>query len=156
MLQKNRDLAMPVFVTTKDFDVSKEVAQLVGTREDIGAVVTFTGLCRREGENSTLTLECYEDMAHEELTRIMQQAKARWNLIEALIIHRYGEFQPADQIMMVATLSSHRKDAFEAAEFLMDYLKTDAPFWKLAAINGKANWVEAKAEDDAAKARWIP
>lgn len=145
---------MPVFVTSKNFDVSKEVAQMVGARDDIGAVVTFTGLCRREGANSTLTLECYEEMAHEELTRILEQAKTRWQLIDALIIHRYGTFNPADQIMMVATLSSHRKDAFEAAEFLMDFLKTDAPFWKLAAIDGKASWVEAKSTDDEAKARW--
>jgi molybdopterin synthase catalytic subunit len=146
---------MPVIVTTKRFNAGQELNKLTQDVQDTGAVVSFTGLCRNEsGSISTLTLECYEEMAKAELEDLERQALARWPLQGSLIIHRYGEMHAGDEIVFVATLSKHRKAAFEAAEFLMDFLKTQAPFWKLEKRGEEAKWVEAKEEDDKARERW--
>jgi len=133
-------------VQTEDFDISKEIATLAGGRTDIGAVVTFSGLVR----DVMLTLEHYPGMTERELGKIEAEANARWKLQGVSIIHRVGELAPGDNIVLVITASAHRKDAFEAAEFLMDYLKTRAPFWKREG----EDWVEAKASDDEAADRW--
>ena len=133
-------------VQTEDFDVSNEIAALTKGRSDIGAVVTFSGLVR----DVTLTLEHYPGMTERELDRIEAEAHERWALQASLIVHRVGELAPGDNIVLVVTASAHRKDAFEAAEFLMDYLKTRAPFWKR---EGEV-WVEAKTSDDEAAERW--
>jgi molybdopterin synthase catalytic subunit len=142
------------------FDVSAEVATLTRGRTDIGAVVTFTGLCRADenGEPiAALTLEHYPDMAEAEIARHVEEARARWPLQGVTVIHRYGRIAPGEGIVLVVTVSSHREAAFAAASFLMDYLKTRAPFWKQVekVSSGKA-WVEAKAADDAAAERWAP
>lgn len=139
------------------FDVAAESAQLTGGRTDIGAVVTFTGICRgSEGgaELHALTLEHYPQMAEEEIARHVDTALGRWPLLGVTVIHRYGRLVPGDPIVLVATTSSHREAAFAAAEFLMDYLKTQAPFWKQVEYADKSNWVEAKVSDDAAAERW--
>lgn len=133
-------------VQTEDFDVSTEIKNLVSARTDIGAVVTFSGLVR----DVNLTLEHYAGMTEREITKIEAEANARWKLQASLIIHRVGELQPGDNVVLVIAASKHRKDAFEAAEFLMDYLKTRAPFWKREGDT----WVEAKSSDDAAAERW--
>lgn len=133
-------------VQTEDFDISAEIAALTKGRTDIGAVATFSGLVR----DVTLTLEHYAGMTERELSKIEAEANARWSLQACLIIHRVGTLQPGDNIVLVITASAHRKDAFEAAEFLMDYLKTRAPFWKREGDT----WVEAKASDDDAAERW--
>jgi molybdopterin synthase catalytic subunit len=141
----------------EDFDVAAETAALTRGRSDIGALVTFTGICRgaESGEPiAALTLEHYPGMAEEEIGRHVEEAKSRWPLLGVTVIHRYGRMTPGENIVFVATVSSHREAAFAAAEFLMDYLKTRAPFWKqVESKSGKA-WVEAKGADDAAAARW--
>ncbi len=141
-------------VQAEDFDIGAEVAALQRGRTDIGAVVTFTGIVRGGDGLRSMTLEHYPGMTEAELERVEAEARARWPLSDALIIHRFGELQPGDNIMMVATASAHRKAAFEAAEFLMDYLKTSAPFWKKEAA-ATESWVSAKDEDDEAAARWL-
>tara|TARA_R110000868_G_scaffold163559_2_gene395798 strand:- start:742 stop:1155 length:414 start_codon:yes stop_codon:yes gene_type:complete len=133
-------------VQTEDFDINDEIAALTEGRSDIGAVVTFTGLVR----DVTLTLEHYAGMTERELDKLEADANARWQLQGVTIIHRIGTLHPADNIVLVVTASKHRKDAFEAAEFLMDYLKTRAPFWKREGDE----WVEAKDSDDTAAERW--
>ena len=137
--------------------VAAETRSLVGGRTDVGAVVTFTGVCRGDenGEPiAALNLEHYPGMAEAEIARHVDEARARWPLAAALVIHRYGRIFPGEDIVLVATASSHRQAAFAAAEFLMDYLKTRAPFWKqVERVSGSA-WVEARAEDDAAAERW--
>jgi len=139
------------------FDVNAEAARLTRGRTDIGAVVTFTGLCRADenGEPiAALTLEYYPGMAEAEIARHVEQARARWPLLGVTVIHRHGRIAPGEVIVLVATASSHREAAFAAAEFLMDYLKTRAPFWKqVEKISGTA-WVDAKAADDSAAERW--
>ena len=126
-------------------------------RTDIGAVVTFTGICRGD-ENSkpiaALTLEHYPAMAEAEIARHVEEAESRWALLGVTVIHRYGRIEPGEDIVLVVTASSHRQDAFAAAEFLMDYLKTQAPFWKRVEQPAGATWVEAKSADDAAAERW--
>lgn len=137
------------------FDLAKEVAPLTAGRSDVGAVVTFTGLCRDEaGTLSALEIEHYPGMAEEEIGRVVAQALARWPLEGVVAIHRCGMIQPGEPIVLVATASRHRAEAFAAAEFLMDYLKTSAPFWKKQHGDRRGNWVEAKAEDDAAREKW--
>jgi molybdopterin synthase catalytic subunit len=139
------------------FDVGAEVAKLTGGRTDIGAVVTFTGLCRADenGEPiAALTLEHYPDMAEAEIARHVEEANARWSLMGVTVIHRHGRIVPGEGIVLVATVSSHREAAFAAASFLMDYLKTRAPFWKQVEKTSGATWVDAKATDDAAAQRW--
>ncbi|MDO8421830.1 MAG: molybdenum cofactor biosynthesis protein MoaE [Parvibaculum sp.] len=133
-------------VQTEDFDINDEIAALTEGRSDIGAVVSFTGLVR----DVTLTLEHYAGMTERELSKLEADANARWQLQGVTIIHRIGTLHPADNIVLVVTASKHRKDAFEAAEFLMDYLKTRAPFWKREGDE----WVEAKDSDDTAAERW--
>ena len=133
-------------VQTEDFDISNEIAALTKDRSDVGAVVTFSGLVR----DVTLTLEHYPGMTERELGKIEAEANARWSLQACLIVHRIGTLEPGDNIVLVVTASAHRRDAFEAAEFLMDYLKTRAPFWKREG----EDWVEAKASDDEAAERW--
>ena len=141
----------------EDFDAAAEQAALTRGRTDVGAVVTFTGICRgaESGEPiAALTLEHYPGMAEAEIARHVEEATSRWPLLGVTVIHRYGRIAPGENIMMVATTSSHREAAFAAAEFLMDYLKTRAPFWKqVESKSGKA-WIEAKGADDQAAARW--
>jgi molybdopterin synthase catalytic subunit len=144
------------------FDVAAEVKKLTNRRNDIGAVVTFTGICRADenGEKiAALTLEHYPGMAEAEIARHVDEASARWPLLGATVIHRFGRIAPGEDIVMVATASSHREAAFAAAEFLMDYLKTRAPFWKQVEKPSGTNlvektWVDAKAADDVAAERW--
>ena len=141
----------------EEFDAAAEAAALTRGRTDIGALVTFTGICRgaESGEPiAALTLEHYPGMAETEIARHVEEAKTRWPLMGVTVIHRYGRIAPGENIVLVVTASSHREAAFAAAEFLMDYLKTRAPFWKqVEAVTGKT-WVEAKDADDAAAARW--
>ena len=141
----------------EDFDAGAEAAALTRGRTDIGALVIFTGICRgaESGEPiAALTLEHYPGMAEAEIARHVEEAKSRWPLLGVTVTHRYGRIAPGESIMIVATTSSHREAAFEAAEFLMDYLKTKAPFWKqVESQSGKA-WIEAKGADDQAAARW--
>jgi molybdopterin synthase catalytic subunit len=141
------------------FDAAAEAAKLSRGRTDVGAVVTFTGICRgsEAGEPiAALTLEHYPGMAEAEIERHVQEAAERWPLLGVTVIHRHGRIVPGEDIMMVATASSHREAAFAAAEFLMDYLKTRAPFWKQVEKAGATSWIEAKATDDAAAQRWAP
>ena len=138
-------------------DVAAEAAKLTLGHEDAGAVVTFTGICRgAEGGEpiAALTLEHYPGMAEAEIERHVADAVSRWPLIGVTVIHRYGRIVPGEDIVMVVTVSSHREAAFAAAEFLMDYLKTRALFWKQVEKAGAKSWVEAKAGDDAAASRW--
>jgi molybdopterin synthase catalytic subunit len=140
-----------------DFDVAHEIAQLTKGRTDIGAVVTFSGICRGTeggGEIAALTLEHYPGMAEAEIERHAQDAMARWPLQGLTVIHRFGRIEPGQNIVLVLTASQHRQAAFEAAEFLMDYLKTSAPFWKQEEGAKDTKWIEARAHDDAAAARW--
>ena len=140
-----------------DFDAALESAKLTQGRTDIGAVVTFAGLCRDEGGKlAALELEHYPGMAEEEIGRVVDQAIERWPLQGVTVIHRFGKIEPGAQIVLVVTASSHRIAAFDAATFLMDYLKTRAPFWKKEHHkDGTAgDWVEAKEADDDAAARW--
>lgn len=139
------------------FDLAAEAAKLSRDRADVGAVVTFTGICRgaEDGEPiAALNLEHYPGMAEAEIERHVAEAQDRWPLTGVTVIHRFGRIEPGEDIMMVATASAHRQAAFAAAEFLMDYLKTRAPFWKQIEKAGGAAWVEAKASDDAAAERW--
>jgi molybdopterin synthase catalytic subunit len=141
----------------EQFDANAEVAALTRGRTDVGAVVTFTGVCRADenGEPiAALTLEHYPGMAEAEIGRHVEEAKARWPLLGVTVIHRHGRLTPGDVIVLVATASSHREAAFAAAAFLMDYLKTRAPFWKRVEKPSGTTWVEAKASDDAATERW--
>ena len=145
------------------FDAANEIAALTRGRADIGAVVTFTGICRAEenGEPiAALNLEHYPDMAEAEIGRHIEAARQRWPLLGVTVIHRYGRIAAGEGIVLVVTASSHREAAFAAAEFLMDYLKTRAPFWKqIEKPGGKTShkiWVEAKASDDTATERWKP
>jgi molybdopterin synthase catalytic subunit len=140
------------------FDVAAEIAAISAGRTDIGAVVTFTGLVRdtaKDRKLAAMTLEHYPGMTERELGEIEAAARARWQLDGVTIIHRYGRLVPGDPVVLVVTASSHRRDAFEAAEFLMDYLKTRAPFWKKeTALDGSGDWVDARETDATAEARW--
>jgi molybdopterin synthase catalytic subunit len=154
-------MAMPlqpkIRVQAEDFDLGAEMARFTSQSDNIGAIVNFTGLCRDEhGRLSALELEHYPGMADEKLTEIAQQAAARWQLYGLTIIHRFGKIKPGENIVLVITASSHRRAAFEAADFLMDYLKTDAPFWKKEHLSdgSSGHWVEAKICDEADKQRW--
>lgn len=150
--------AVPVVrVQAGDFDTAAEIAALTAGRPDIGAVVTFCGLCRdEEGRLSALELEHYPGMAEAEIARIAAEAVERWSLDGLTVIHRYGKLRPGENIVLVACASSHRQAAFEAADFLMDYLKSRAPFWKKEhrTDGSEGNWVEAKESDEQAAARW--
>jgi molybdopterin synthase catalytic subunit len=144
-------------IQREDFDLDAEIAALTAGRNDIGAVVSFTGFCRDEGGRlAALELEHYPGMAEAEIGRVATDAAARWPLLGLLAIHRYGLVRPGERIVLVVTASTHRQAAFEAADFMMDYLKTRAPFWKREhLVNGTVGgWVEATTKDDAAAARW--
>jgi len=139
------------------FDLAAEVDQLTNGRTDIGAVVTFTGICRADesGEPiAALTLEHYPGMAEAEIARHVDEARARWPLLGVTVVHRYGRIVPGEVIVLVVTASSHRQPAFAAAEFLMDYLKTRAPFWKQVEKPAGTDWVDAKLADESAAQRW--
>ena len=141
------------------FDAAHEAARLLRGRTDVGAVVTFTGICRGEEADAPLvamTLEHYPGMAEAEVARHVETAQRRWPLLGVTVIHRFGRLAPGDQIVLVVTAAAHRQDAFAAAEYLMDYLKTRAPFWKRVETARGAAWVEAKQSDDALAERWMP
>lgn len=151
-------MAVTIRIQSDSFDVAAETAALTAGRPDIGAVVAFTGLCRDEGGRlSALELEHYPGMAEAEMARIAVEAQQRWPLLGLTIIHRFGQIVPGEDIVLVLTASTHRRAAFEAAEFLMDYLKTQAPFWKREHLKDGTvgDWVEAKGADDLAAGRWV-
>ncbi|WP_128293809.1 molybdenum cofactor biosynthesis protein MoaE [Afifella aestuarii] len=144
-------------IQPQSFDIEEESKRLTQGRSDVGALVTFTGYCRDEGGTlAALTLEHYPGMAEAEIGRIAEEAAARWPLSGLTAIHRHGRILPGEPIVLVAAASSHRQAAFEAASFLMDYLKTRAPFWKKEERVGDrdGDWVQTKATDDAAAGRW--
>jgi molybdopterin synthase catalytic subunit len=146
-----------VAVQAQDFDIEAEIARLTRGNSNTGAVVTFTGVCRDEGGTlAALELEHYAGMAESEMQRIAAEAAERWPLAGVTIIHRYGKMKPGDRIVLVVTASEHRQAAFEAAGFLMDYLKSRAPFWKKEHMRDgtEGEWVSAAARDDEAAARW--
>jgi molybdopterin synthase catalytic subunit len=146
-----------VRIQAESFDVPAETARLTSGRADIGGIVTFTGLCRDEGGRlKALELEHYPGMAEEEISRVATSAWSRWPLLGLTAIHRFGLIRPGEDIVLVIAASAHRRAAFEAADFMMDYLKTRAPFWKREHLTDGSigGWVEAKAEDDAAAQRW--
>jgi molybdopterin synthase catalytic subunit len=148
---------MTVSVQREDFDIAAEMARLTAADPDIGAVVSFTGLVRQmtgDGPITGMALEHYPGMTEQALEEIAAVAQARWPLQGVRVIHRYGSLEPGDRIVLVLTASRHRQAAFEAAEFLMDYLKTRAPFWKKEDHAGGARWVDARDADDSAAARW--
>lgn len=146
-----------VRIQREPFDAAAEAAKLTRGRTDVGAVVSFTGICRgSEGSEpiAALTLEHYPGMAEAEIERHVAEAVSRWPLLGVTAIHRYGRIAPGEDIVLVVATSSHREAAFAAAEFLMDFLKTRAPFWKQVEKAGEKSWVEAKAADDSAAERW--
>lgn len=149
---------MAVRVQPEPFDVAGEIAALTHGRVDVGGVVTFTGLVRGDvdgRELRTLTLEHYPGMTEDELARVEAEAHARFDVIDTLIVHRIGALKPGDGIVLVAALSRHRQAAFDAGQFLMDYLKTRAPFWKKESFaDGGGDWVDSRESDSVAEARW--
>ena len=147
---------MTVRVQEEPFDFGAEANAFATGRTDAGAVVTFTGIVRdlARGDLDRMVIEHYPGMTERALDKIEADARARWDLRDVLIIHRYGAMGPGDMIMMVATASPHRVDAFEAAEFLMDFLKSRAPFWKKEITQSGEEWVASKAEDEDALSRW--
>ncbi|MEG1969570.1 MAG: molybdopterin synthase catalytic subunit MoaE [Burkholderiaceae bacterium] len=148
---------MSVRVQTDDFDVGAEMARLRQDNPKIGAIASFVGVVRdlNEGDAvATMTLEHYPGMTERALAAIVERAKARWELFDVRVIHRVGELAPTDQIVLVIVTSSHRGEAFAACEFVMDWLKTEAPFWKKEVTPAGGRWVDARESDDAARARW--
>jgi molybdopterin synthase catalytic subunit len=148
---------MPVRIQEQDFDVSDELAALRAGDAGIGAVASFVGVVRDLNDASrvsTLTLEHYPGMTEKALSQIVDHAKQRWDIVDALVIHRVGELKPRDQIVLVAVTSAHRGESFAACQFIMDYLKTRAPFWKKELTPEGERWVEARASDEDAAARW--
>ena len=143
-----------VKIQPADFDVASEMADLRGRSGDVGAIATFTGHVRAEDNLTALTLEYYPAMTAREIARHAAEAQRNWPLLGVTIIHRVGRLLPGDRIVLVAAAASHRRAAFEACEFLMDYLKVHAPFWKQEERGGATNWVEAKAKDDGDAKRW--
>ncbi|WP_136415476.1 molybdopterin synthase catalytic subunit MoaE [Herbaspirillum sp. ST 5-3] len=148
---------MPIRVQTQDFDLGKEVAELRADQPQVGAVVAFVGTVRDMNEGagvSEMELEHYPGMTEKALEGIVAQARTRWSLFDALVIHRVGPLKPLDQIVLVAVTSAHRGEAFAACEFIMDYLKTQAPFWKKEQTPQGSRWVDARVTDDKAMAKW--
>ena len=140
-----------------DFDIAREISALTAEHGDIGAVVSFTGICRGSEDGAAiaaLTLEHYPGMAETEIARHAETAMSRWPLSGIRVVHRVGRITPRENIVLVVTASRHRQAAFEAAEFMMDYLKANAPFWKRVEAAGGTKWIEARDHDDAAAARW--
>jgi molybdopterin synthase catalytic subunit len=145
-------------VQREDFDVGAELTKLTAGRHDVGGVVSFVGLVRDMAGGAkigAMTLEHYPGMTEKQLGEIEAEARRRWPLAAALIIHRYGRLEPGDRIVLVATASAHRQAAFDACQFLIDWLKTKAPFWKLEDTDRGAQWVAAEASDDTAAQRWV-
>ena len=148
---------MPVRVQTEDFDAGAEIARLRAANPAVGAVASFIGVARDRNDGASvalLTLEHYPGMTEHALEEIVAQARTRWELIDDLIVHRVGDLRPLDQIVLVVVTSAHRGAAFAACEFVMDYLKTEAPFWKREATPGGERWVEARDSDASAQQRW--
>ena len=148
---------MSVRVQEADFDLNAEILRLRQTNPKIGAVASFIGVCRdlNDGDTvKTMTLEHYPGMTEKSIQHIIEQAKARWELYDVLVIHRVGTLRPTDQIVLVVVTSAHRGEAFAACEFVMDYLKTRAPFWKKEDTSAGGRWVDARESDDAAATRW--
>ena len=148
---------MTIRLQREPFDAAVEAAKLTRGRTDVGAVVAFTGICRGDEAGAKLiamTLEHYPDMAEAEVARHVEAAEQRWPLLGVTVIHRHGRLEPGEDIVLVVTAAAHRQDAFAAAEFLMDYLKTRAPFWKQEERPHGTSWVAAKEADDAAAERW--
>lgn len=143
-----------VSVQTADFDASAEIAALSAGDAEAGAVASFVGLVRADGEVAAMTLEHYPGMTESALADIVAQARKRWQLRRVRVIHRVGRLLPGERIVFVGVASSHRHDAFAACEFIMDYLKTQAPFWKKEETAAGARWVDARESDDAAVRRW--
>jgi molybdopterin synthase catalytic subunit len=146
---------MDIRVQAEPFDLGVEAKAFAARQSGMGAVVTFTGIVRDlDGDLRAMEIEHYPGMTEAALTAIAEEAQARWPIGDALILHRYGRLAPDDMIMMVATSARHRGDAFEAAAFLMDFLKSRAPFWKKEVTGAEARWVEARDEDEDALSRW--
>lgn len=146
-----------VLVQSEDFDIAAEIQKLTAGDRDVGAVVTFTGVCRDEaGKLSALELEHYPGMAEQEIERIVKQASERWPLTGLIAIHRFGRIRPGENIVLVVAASKHRHAAFEAASFMMDFMKSRAPFWKKEIfLDGtEGGWVDARSKDDDALDRW--
>jgi molybdopterin synthase catalytic subunit len=151
------NVAATIRIQEGDFDIAQEIAALTQGHTDIGAVVSFSGICRgaEDGEPiAALTLEHYPGMAEAEIRRHADEAMSRWRLSGLTVVHRVGRIAPGENIVLVLTASQHRQAAFHAAEFLMDYLKTNAPFWKREESAKGSSWIEARDHDDAAAARW--
>ena len=147
---------MHVSVQSEFFDFSAEIKNFSETLGNIGALVTFTGIVRGQKSNTLdyMFIEHYPGMTETQIKLIVEDAFKRWKICDVLVIHRYGKLEPCEPIMMVATAAEHRREAFEAAEYLMDYLKSRAPFWKKEVLNGEESWVEATSEDEASLNRW--
>ncbi len=148
---------MPVRVQHEDFDAGAEIDRLRASNPKIGAVASFIGIVRDLNEGASvgsITLEHYPGMTEKSLSAIAEQARMRWDLFDVLIVHRVGTLAPSDQIVLVVTTSSHRGDAFAACQFVMDYLKTEAPFWKKEVTGDGARWVDARDTDALARERW--
>jgi molybdopterin synthase catalytic subunit len=148
---------MVVKVQQHDFDAGEELSRLSNGKDEVGAVASFIGLVRKTSDGTPLgamTLEHYPGMTERQLEQLELQARERWPLDDVLIIHRFGRLEPGEQIVLCAAASSHRQDAFEACMFLMDWLKTKAPFWKFEETENGGNWVTAKHSDDQAADRW--
>jgi molybdopterin synthase catalytic subunit len=147
---------MSIRIQEAPFDPGAELNAFAEMTEGAGAIVTFTGIVRSAPDDpiAALTLECYPELALNQIGDMVRDAHTRFALLDEIVIHRYGTLRPGDPIVLVMTLSSHRHAAFAAAEFLMDYLKTDAPFWKKEATASGDRWVDALADDDKARARW--
>ncbi len=150
---------MPVRIQTQDFDAGAEIAALRRGDPKIGAVASFIGVCRDANDGEAvkkMTLEHYPGITEKAIEKIISEARRRWDVMDALVIHRIGELKPTDQIVLVVVTGAHRGEAFAACEFIMDYLKTRAPFWKKEETPRGARWVEARASDDEAAQRWEP
>ena len=150
---------MPVRIQTQDFDVGAEIAALRRNRPEVGAIASFIGVCRDASDGTAvtkMTLEHYPGMTERALENIVAEAKNRWKVMDVLVIHRVGELKPTDQIVLVVVTGAHRGEAFSACEFIMDYLKTRAPFWKKEETPQGERWVEARSSDDEAAERWSP
>lgn len=148
---------MNIRVQQEDFDISDEIAAMRRDNPKIGAIASFVGVVRDVNEGdavATMTLEHYPGMTEKSIASIIEQARNRWEVLDALVIHRVGTLKPTDQIVLVIVASSHRGDAFAACEFIMDYLKTQAPFWKKEMTPQGGRWVDARAGDDKAADRW--
>jgi molybdopterin synthase catalytic subunit len=145
-----------VSVQSEFFDFSAEIKNFSETLGNIGALVTFTGIVRGQKSNTLdyMFIEHYPGMTETQIKLIVEEAFKRWEICDVLVIHRYGKLEPGEPIMMVATAAEHRREAFEAAEYLMDYLKSRAPFWKKEVLNGEENWVDATSADEASLNRW--